>query len=93
MSLPPISTFTGSSTTPKKTLDRRLFELDDRQWDIPELRQFIEDIIPLDKHFEDYKVEGDFPRLGRRQISLNARRVEAGEEYPAMILLSFKDIT
>jgi two-component system CheB/CheR fusion protein len=80
-------------TTPQKTLERQLFELDNRQWDIPELRQFLEDIIPLDKHFEDYEVEAEFPRLGRRKMSLNGRRVEAGGEYPPMILLRFRDIT
>jgi two-component system, chemotaxis family, CheB/CheR fusion protein len=80
-------------TTPQKTLERQLFELDNRQWNIPELRQFLEDIIPLDKHFEDYEVEAEFPRLGRRKMSLNGRRVEAGGEYPPMILLRFRDIT
>jgi two-component system CheB/CheR fusion protein len=80
-------------TSPKKTLNQKLFELGKQQWDIPELRQFLEDIIPMNEHFEAYDVEVDFPRLGPRKMSLNARRVEADDEHPAMILLSFKDIT
>ena len=80
-------------TTPKKTLNQKLFELDSGQWDIAELRQCLEEIIPLDKNFEDYEVEGDFTRIGRRQISIDGRRIEAGEDYPAMILLNFKGIT
>ena len=80
-------------TSPKKTLNQKLFEPGKQQWDIPELRQFLEDIIPMNEHFENYEVEGDFPRLGLRKMSLNARRIEADDEHPAMILLSFKDIT
>ncbi|MEJ2728227.1 MAG: CheR family methyltransferase [Deltaproteobacteria bacterium] len=79
-------------TSPKKTLNHRLFELDDRQWNIDELRQFLEEIIPQNKHFEDYEVEAEFPRIGRRKISLDAHRIEA-DELPDMILLSFKDLT
>jgi two-component system CheB/CheR fusion protein len=80
-------------TSPKETLKQKLFELGQQQWDIPELRQFLEDIIPMNEHFEDYKVEGDFPRLGRRKMSLNGRRIDADDEHPSMILLSFRDIT
>jgi two-component system CheB/CheR fusion protein len=79
--------------SPKKSIDKQLFELDNQQWDIDELRQFLNDIIPFNKHFEGYEVEADFPRIGRRKMSLNARRIELGREQPEMILLSFKDIT
>jgi two-component system CheB/CheR fusion protein len=80
-------------TTPMETEDRFVFELGDNQWDIPELRKFLEQIIPNDDEFENYEVEDDFPGIGHRKMSLNARRIEQGEERPAMILLSFRDVT
>ena len=80
-------------TSPKEVLNQKLFELGNRQWDIAELRQFLENFIPQDQPFEGYEVEADFPSLGRRKMSLSARRIEISEKQPGMILLSFKDIT
>jgi two-component system CheB/CheR fusion protein len=80
-------------TTPKETEDRFVFELGDKQWDIPDLRKFLEEIIPHDHEFEEFEVEHDFPGIGHRKMLLNARKIEAGEKRRAMILLSFKDVT
>jgi two-component system CheB/CheR fusion protein len=80
-------------TSPKETEGRSIFELGDHQWDIPELRKFLIEVIPHDSEFEGYEVEHEFPGLGRRKMSLNARKIEQGDERPAMILLSFRDIT
>ncbi|MEJ2100593.1 MAG: CheR family methyltransferase, partial [Desulfobacterales bacterium] len=80
-------------TSPKEVLNQKLFELGNRQWNIAELRQFLENFLPQDKPFEGYEVDADFPRLGRRKMSLSVRWIEIGEKQQAMILLSFKDIT
>lgn len=80
-------------TTPKETENRFIFELGDNQWDIPELRKFLLEIIPRDSEFEGYEVVRDFPGIGRRNMSLNARKISQGEKRPAMILLGFRDIT
>ena len=80
-------------TAPRETENRSIFELGDSQWDIPELRKFLEDIIPHDNEFEGYEVEHEFPGIGRRKMSLNARRIRQSEDHPAMILVSFKDVT
>jgi two-component system CheB/CheR fusion protein len=80
-------------TSPNETLSRSIFELGGQQWDIPELRRFLEDIIPMDKEFEGYEVEHDFLSIGRRKMSLNARKIEGGEGRFEMILLVFRDVT
>lgn len=80
-------------TTPGETEHRFIFELGDNQWDIPGLRKFLVEVIPHDSEFEGYEVEHDFPGIGHRKMSLNARKIEQGEERPAMILLGFRDIT
>jgi len=79
-------------TTPKETLGQSVFHLGDDQWNIPELRRFLEEIIPQKQTFENWQVEHDFPRIGHRKIALNGRRIEAGEKRTAMILLSFKEV-
>ncbi len=80
-------------TSPNETIGRSVFELGERQWDIPELRQFLMKIIQGDHEFEGYEVEHDFPGIGRKKMSLRGRRVEGGDWHPAMILLGLKDIT
>ena len=51
-----------------------LFELGNRQWDIPGLRELLEEILPRDSHFNDFEVEHEFAGVGRRVMLLNARR-------------------
>ena len=79
-------------TSPKETLGQSIFHLGDDQWNIPELRRFLEEIVPHNHAFENWQLEHDFPRIGRRKIAVNGRLIEAGEKRPGMILLSFKEI-
>jgi PAS domain-containing protein len=46
-------------STAADTEDRLLYELGDRQWDIPSLRTLLEEIIPRRSQFEDFLVEHD----------------------------------
>jgi two-component system, chemotaxis family, CheB/CheR fusion protein len=80
-------------TTADETLDHEIYALGDSQWDIPELRRFLEEIIPKQKEFKGYVVEHEFPAIGRRKMSLTARKIHSGEQRQAMILMGFKDVT
>lgn len=80
-------------TSPRGTENRSIFELGDGQWNIAELRRFLEEIIPADREFEGYEVEHAFPAIGVRKMAVSGRKIEKGEGRPAMILLGFKDIT
>ncbi len=73
------------------TRDKSLYELGDRQWDIPELRNLMEDIIPRNNSVLDFEVEHEFPGIGQKTMLLNARRFY--QEGTQMILLSIEDIT
>jgi two-component system CheB/CheR fusion protein len=66
-----------------------IYQLDDGQWDIPELRTLLEEILPLNTVFNDYEVTQHFARLGRRTMLLNARRLDDVQ----LILLAMEDIT
>jgi PAS domain-containing protein len=70
-----------------------LFDLGNRQWDIPQLRDLLERIIPENTFFEDFEVEHDFPSIGPKKMLLNARKVEASEAALQFILLAIEDIT
>jgi two-component system CheB/CheR fusion protein len=77
--------------TPKESLDHSIFELHGSKWDIPELRRFLEEVTPMDKEFQDYDLEYDFPRIGHRKMIVNARRVEEQDGSGPMTILSFRE--
>ena len=74
---------------PGETEGRLLYELGNREWDTPELRRLLSEVLPANDFFEDFEVEHDFPSLGRRVMLLNARRVD----HLQLILLAIEDVT
>ena len=74
---------------PADTLGRRIYDLGNGQWAIPELRTLLEDILSRQTVFNDFEVNHTFEQLGPRTMLLNARRVD----HLQLILLSIEDIT
>jgi PAS domain S-box-containing protein len=70
-----------------------IYEIDDGQWNIPELRTILETIAKDHATVEGYEVNRDFPRVGRRIMLLNARKVFYAEGAHTTTLLAFEDIT
>ncbi|MCL5282449.1 MAG: PAS domain S-box protein [Planctomycetes bacterium] len=77
----------------EETMGRLIYELGNRQWDIPELRRLLEDVLPHSSSFESYEVEHDFEHIGRRTMLLNARQIYRQSQQTQMILLAIMDIT
>jgi len=71
----------------------RIYDLGDRQWDIPALRELLERILPESTRIDDFEVSHDFPGLGRKTMLLNARRIFEHGMQTRMILLAIEDIT
>jgi two-component system CheB/CheR fusion protein len=80
-------------TGPDETLGARIYELGHNQWDIPELRRLLEQIVPQNTRFEDFQVQARFPKIGARTMLLNARQTTHKGEATGRILLAFEDIT
>ena len=79
--------------TPAETLGQLIYDLGNKQWDIPELRNLLEGILPQKSVFNDYEVEHDFTTIGRRTMLLNARQVQGLLGKQQVILLAIEDIT
>jgi len=75
------------------TQGHKIYDLDDGLWDIPELRLLLEKIVPEHEVMEGFEVERDFPRIGRRTMLLNARKVFYEGNGQTTILLAFEDTT
>ena len=80
-------------TSPAETVGRVLFELGNGQWDIPRLRDLLETVLPESASFDDVRVDHEFPRIGRRTMLLNGRRVLSVTGEMRLILLAMEDIT
>ncbi|MFZ0931200.1 MAG: PAS domain-containing protein, partial [Syntrophobacteraceae bacterium] len=70
-----------------------IYELGNGQWNIPALRELLEKVISEKSSFRDFRVEHDFPLIGRKVLVLNARRIEQRGIRPHLILLAMEDIT
>ncbi len=79
--------------TPEETIGNFIYDIGNRQWDIPKLRVLVEEILPLDTVINGYEVEHDFPGIGRKIILLNARQIFRENIGSHIILLAMEDIT
>ena len=77
----------------KKTENKLVYDLGNGQWNIPKLKTLLEDILPKNTFFEDFRVEHDFPEIGHRVMILNARQIHAEWVKGEIIMLAMEDIT
>jgi two-component sensor histidine kinase len=70
-----------------------VFALGDGQWNIPELRQLLDDIIPKSAAIVGYELSGEVPGKGRRNLLINARRLAHPDNNSPNLLLEIEDVT
>jgi signal transduction histidine kinase/CheY-like chemotaxis protein len=78
--------------TSEETETRLIYELGNGQWDIPDLRTLLEDVVPKSSVFNDFELEHTFPVIGRRVMLLNARKLQAGH-HGELLVLAMEDVT
>lgn len=71
----------------------KLYELDNRQWAIPELCTALEAIISGEKPIDAFEVDLFLPSTGRRVMLLNARKVYRPGNGIQLLLLAIEDVT
>jgi PAS domain S-box-containing protein len=76
-----------------ETKGKLLYELGNGQWNIPELKKMMLEILPTNNPVLDYEVEHEFPHIGKKLMLLNAHRVEFEGQFKDRILLAIEDIT
>ncbi|MCG6878473.1 MAG: sigma 54-interacting transcriptional regulator [Deltaproteobacteria bacterium] len=78
---------------PRGTEGALIYNLGNGQWDIPKLRELLEDILPQNSRFNDFEVEHEFKTIGRKIMHLNARRIYGETDETQLILLAIEDVT
>ncbi|MFL5730365.1 MAG: CheR family methyltransferase [Cytophagaceae bacterium] len=78
---------------PLDTKGKNLFEIGNGQWNIPELKKLLLEILPQKNELTNYKVEHNFPVIGKRKMLLSARSITNEDKERKMILLTVEDIS
>jgi len=66
-----------------------LGELSDGAWNAPALRALLDAVLEKGGRIDNYHVDHDFGHIGRREMLLNAGRID----HLRLILLAFEDVT
>ena len=78
--------------SPQESIGRTVFELDHGHWDIPKLRELLQDILPRHSFFNNFEVTHDFEHIGHRTMLLNARTLSEANGHRESSL-GIQDIT
>ena len=70
-----------------------IYDLDNGQWDIPGLRELLENILPETSKYDDFEVEHDFGTLGYKILHFNARLICDDDDQIQLIFLAIADVT
>ena len=76
-------------TAKEQTENKLIYDLGNKQWDIPKLRELLENILPTKKVFYNFEVSHEFPEIGFKIMLLNARKLDATQQ----VVLAIEDIT
>ena len=81
------------SVSPGKTEGATIYDLGNRQWDIPRLRELLEDLLPKNPVINDFEVEHTFKSMGPKILHLNARWISREDNRTRLIFLAISDVT
>ncbi len=77
----------------EETEGRLIYDLGNGQWNIPKLRELLENILPAHSTFRDFEVTHEFDHVGRKVMLLNASEIFNPNAQARTILLAIEDAT
>jgi two-component system CheB/CheR fusion protein len=79
--------------TPEETEGRLFYDLGNGQWNTPELRHLLEEVLPRDHRFDDFEMSHHFDGIGSRTMSLSARRLTHETGVSPLSLVAIEDVS
>jgi nitrogen-specific signal transduction histidine kinase len=73
----------------EQTEKKFVYELGNGQWNIPELKKLLENVLPEKKVVKNYEVKHVFETIGEKTILLNAQQIDSVQ----LIILAMEDIS
>jgi two-component system, chemotaxis family, CheB/CheR fusion protein len=80
-------------TIPEKIEGRLFYEMGDGEWDTPDLRSLLEDVLPNNSRVQDVEISQKVSHIGTRKLLLNAARTTELVENEYLIIVSIEDVT
>jgi two-component system CheB/CheR fusion protein len=77
----------------EETENRLIYDLGNGQWNMPKLRELLENILPAHATFRDFEVTHEFEHVGRKVMLLNASEIFNPNAQARTILLAIEDAT
>lgn len=74
------------------TEGKLIYEIGHKDWNIPVLKELLENILPEKSTFDNLELTHTFYNIGERRMRLNAREIKEGNSEK-LILLAIEDIT
>ncbi|MEF8943255.1 MAG: PAS domain S-box protein [Desulfohalobiaceae bacterium] len=87
------SFYTTFKTTPDETIGSFIYDLKNKEWDIPKLRELLEEVISKKQAFDDFEISHEFRDIGHKVLLLNTREIYRKDIGTTVLLLAFEDIT
>src|SRR6202011_4767756 len=70
-----------------------VYDLGDGQWNKPDLRVLLEEVLPHDRDFLNHEAVYDFPGIGWKSFMLSGRYMAQEPDGEPLILLSLSEMT
>ena len=80
-------------TDAEEAIGRHLYEIGNKQFDIPLLKKLLQEILSKKRKFNDFEIENNFISIGHKVLILNAQKLKIAGKEDQMILLAIEDIT
>lgn len=77
----------------KETVGQLVYDLGNKQWNIPELKNLLEDILPKNKHVIDFMVRHTFESIGAKTMLVSAKELMLEDGQPEKIIIAIEDVT
>jgi PAS domain-containing protein len=74
-----------------QAMGRPVFDLAERQWDLPPLRRMLEEVLRGSKTIDGQRIDHEFQGLGRKAFLVEARRIESSRPDGGVILLVIRE--
>jgi two-component system, chemotaxis family, CheB/CheR fusion protein len=81
------------SATPEQIEKKFIYDLNNGEWNVPEFRNLLEDVLPKNTFIEDFEMKHRSSREGQRNLLLNATSLRDGSPNGDYILIAIEDVT
>ena len=78
---------------PEATIEQQIYTIGNGQWDKPDFRILLDDVLPFRRDFLNHPIDFDFPGSVHKSFMASGRYIVQDQDAAQLLLLSLADIT